>query len=135
MAELLISLNWWAVLVAAVVYFILGAIWYSFLFPRLWMELRELKEEDIKDPNPVIFIWSFVLQFVATLSLAMFIQALGIESALNGAIIGFGAGAGFVFTLAGTTGLFSDVKLGLHLIDNGYHVVGLIIAGVILGAW
>lgn len=135
MVELLISLNWWAVLAATVAYFVLGAIWYSFLFANLWMKLRELNEEDIKDPNPVIFLWSFVLQFIATLTLALFIEGLGIDRVLYGAVIGFGAGAGFVFSLAGTTGLFSDLKLGLHLIDNGYHVIGLTLAGVIIGAW
>jgi len=135
MGDLLIAVNWWAVIVAAVVYFLLGAVWYSVLFAKKWMELRELKEEDIGDPNPIIFLWSFVLQFVATLSLALFILAMGVYTGIEGAIVGFGAGAGIVFTLAGTTGLFSDTKLGLHFIDNGYHVVGLTIAGAILGWW
>ncbi len=135
MGDLLIAVNWWAVIVAAVVYFLLGAVWYSVLFAKKWMEQRELKEEDIGDPNPIIFLWSFVLQFVATLSLALFILAMGVYTGIEGAIVGFGAGAGIVFTLAGTTGLFSDTKLGLHFIDNGYHVVGLTIAGAILGWW
>ncbi len=135
MGDLLIAVNWWAVIVAAVVYFLLGAVWYSVLFAKKWMEQRELKEEDIGDPNPIIFLWSFVLQFVATLSLALFILAMGVYTGIEGAIVGFGAGAGIVFTLAGTTGLFSDAKLGLHFIDNGYHVVGLTIAGAILGWW
>lgn len=135
MGDLFIALNWWAVIVAAVVYFLLGAVWYSVLFAKKWMELRELKEEDISEPNPIIFLWSFVLQFVATLSLALFIVAMGVYTGVEGALVGFGAGAGIVFTLAGTTGLFSDTKLGLHFIDNGYHVAGLTIAGAILGWW
>jgi hypothetical protein len=135
MGDLFIALNWWAVIVAAVVYFLLGAVWYSVLFANKWMELRELKEEDISGPNPIIFVWTFILQFVATLSLALFILAMGVYTGVEGAIVGFGAGAGIVFTLAGTTGLFSGTKPGLHFIDNGYHVVGLTIAGAILGWW
>lgn len=135
MGELIMSLNWWAVVVATVVYFMLGWVWYGPLFAKKWMALREMNEDDIKDPNPMLFLWSFVLQFIATLTLAGFLSALGISTAIHGAMIGFGAATGFVFTLAGTTGLFSDNKLGLHLIDNGYHIVGLTIAGAILGVW
>jgi hypothetical protein len=136
MVELLIALNWWAVITGAVVYFMLGALWYSpVLFANKWMALMEMSEEDIGEPNPVIFLWSFILQFVGTLSLAIFMEAMLIESAAHGAFIGFGAGAGFVFSLAGTTGLFSDTKLSLHFINNGYHVIGLTIAGTIIGLW
>ena len=136
MAELLSSLNWFLVLSATLVYFFLGALWYSpLLFANTWMKLRNIKEEDIGKPNPVIFLYSFILQFIAVISLALFIAGMNIESGLHGLIIGFGAGAGLVFTLAGTTGIFSEQKMALHFLDNGYHVVGLSLAGLILGLW
>lgn len=136
MSEIISSLNWLAVIVATVVYFALGALWYSnLLFAKTWMKLRNVTEEDIEEPNPVIFLYSFILQFIAVASLALFMEAMGIGSAGNGALIGFGAGAGFVFTLAGTTGIFSEVPMKLHFLDNGYHVVGLVLAGLVLGLW
>lgn len=64
-----------------------------------------------------------------------FLWGLGIDDALNGALIGFFASAGFVFSLSGATGLFSEVSLKLHFIDNGYHVVGLTLAGLVIGWW
>lgn len=130
----LTALNWWSVIVATIIYFVLGAIWYRG-FAKQWMELREISEEDIGEPNPVIFLWSFILQFIAVFTLAIFMNAMDIITLSKGALAGFGVGAGFVFTLAGTTGLFSDNKLGLHFIDNGYHIVGLTIAGALLGFW
>jgi hypothetical protein len=136
MSEIISSLNWLAVIVATVVYFALGALWYSnLLFAKTWMKLRNVTEEDIGEPSPVIFLYSFILQFIAVTSLALFMEAIGIGSAGNGALIGFGAGAGFVFTLAGTTGIFSEVPMKLHFLDNGYHVVGLVLAGLVLGWW
>lgn len=64
MEDLLISVNWLAVLTATLLYFILGALWYSpVLFANVWMKLRNLNEEDIGDPNPLIFLYSFLLQF------------------------------------------------------------------------
>lgn len=136
MSELLSSLNWLSVIVATLVYFILGALWYSnALFAQTWMRLRNISKDDIDEPNPIIFLYSFILQFIAVISLALFMQAMQVDSAANGALVGFGAGAGFVFTLAGTTGIFTENPLKLHLLDNGYHVVGLILAGLVLGWW
>ncbi|MEX0646434.1 MAG: DUF1761 domain-containing protein [Balneolaceae bacterium] len=135
MSELLASLNWLSVITATVIYFALGALWYSLIFAKTWMKLRGITEKDVNEPNPVIFFYSFILQLIAVISLALFLSAMGVQSALNGAFVGFGAGAGFVFTLAGSTGIFSDVKLKLHFIDHGYHVVGLTLAGLILGWW
>lgn len=137
--ELITSLNWWAVLVATIAYFLLGSLWYGVLFAKEWMELREITEEQIKEQggesNSALFLWSFLLEGVAVISLALFIHAIGVAGLIQGSVIGFGAGAGFVFTLTGNTGLFADTKLALHFIDNGYHVIGLTIAGAILGAW
>lgn len=136
MAELLTSLNWIAVLVATVIYFALGALWYSpLMFAKTWMELRNIKEEDIDGPNPVIFLYSFILQGIAVITLALFMTAMGINGVTNGAIIGLAAGAGILFTLAGSTGLFTELKLKLHFIDSGYHVVGMVLSGLILGWW
>lgn len=136
MIDLLASLNWLSIIVATVVYFVLGALWYSpVLFGNIWMKLRNLDKDTMEQPNPIIYLYSFILQFIGVISLALFISALGVSSATHGTLIGFGAGAGFVFSLAGTTGIFTDIPMKLHLLDNGYHVAGLIIAGFILGVW
>lgn len=136
MTELILSLNWIAVIVATVVYFILGALWYNpNLFGDTWMKLSNKSTDDIDKPNPVIFLYSFILQFIAVISLGLFITAMAINTALNGAIIGFGAGAGILYTLSGTTGIFSETPFKLHLIDNGYHLVGLTLSGLIIGWW
>jgi len=136
MEDILLSVNWLAVLVSTIIYFMLGALWYSpALFANSWMKLRKISEEEIGDPNPIIFLYSFILQFIAVASLALFMTAMGIVLAKHGAIVGFGAGAGILFTLAGTTGIFSETPFRLHLIDNGYHVIGLTLAGLILGWW
>ena len=136
MIELLLSLSWMAVIVAAIVYFILGGLWYSpLLFADAWMKQINKTADDFDKPNPVIFLYSFILQLIATISLGLFISAMAIDTAVNGAIIGFGAGSGLLFTLSGATGIFSDTPFKLHLINNGYHVIGLTLAGLIIGWW
>ena len=135
MTDLLSSVSALPVLVATIVYFALGALWYSpILFAKPWMAIKNIPE-DHEGGSPLIFGFSFILQFVGVLSLALFIEALGIEGVHGSALIGFFAATGFVFSLSGATGLFSEVPLKLHLIDNGYHVAGLTIAGLIIGWW
>lgn len=133
MAELLSSLNWIAIFVATLLYFFLGALWYSpILFAKPWMKLKNIPDNH-DGGSPTMYIYSFLLQLIAVISLSLFLAAMDVETASNGALIGLGAGAGFLFTLSGTTGIFSETPLKLHLIDNGYHVVGLTIAGMIIG--
>ena len=133
--ELFNALNWWTVIAAVIVYFILGGLWYSVLFTKKWMELREVTAEDIGEPNPLIFLWSFLFQFVAVVVLGLFVEAAGASTAFQVGLVGFGIGLGILFTLNANTVLFNDIKPGLHLIDNGYHVLALTLAGLIMGAW
>ena len=80
MAELLSSLNRITISVSTVVYFILAAFWFSpLLFANAWMKLRNISVEDIGKPNPIIFFYSFILQFIAVISLALFISAINID--------------------------------------------------------
>jgi len=135
MIDLLSSVSALPVLIATIIYFALGALWYSpVLFAKPWMKIKNIPE-DHEGGSPLLFAFSFLLQFIGVFSLALFIEALGIGGAVNGGLIGFFAAAGFVFSLSGATGLFSEVPLKLHLIDNGYHVAGLTMAGLIIGLW
>jgi len=135
MIDLLSSVSALPVLIATIIYFALGALWYSpVLFAKPWMKIKNIPE-DHEGGSPLLFAFSFLLQFIGVFSLALFIEALGIGGAVNGGLIGFFSAAGFVFSLSGATGLFSEVPLKLHLIDNGYHVAGLTMAGLIIGLW
>ncbi len=44
--EIFKQINWIAVLVGTVGYFMLGAVWYSFLFQKQWIEYTGIKMED-----------------------------------------------------------------------------------------
>lgn len=68
------SMNWLAVLVAAVSSFVIGGLWYGPLFGRAWMQAFGFTEEDLKQRSvPKTFGLSLLLAFVAALILEMFI--------------------------------------------------------------
>jgi hypothetical protein len=65
--------NWLAVLVAAIVGYALGALWYSpILFAKPWMKLQGFKEEDLKDG----WIKAMVITFITTFLTAFVLEAV-----------------------------------------------------------
>lgn len=128
------TLNWLAVIAAAVSTFVIGGLWYSpLLFQKGWMKENGVNEDDLKKRSPfLIFGLSFILSFVMSLNLALFI---GQERAVFGAFAGFMAGFGWVALAIGIISLFESRSLKYVMINGGYMVVAFTVMGLILGAW
>jgi hypothetical protein len=129
------SINYWAVLCAAVASFVIGGLWYSpLLFYRPWLRAAGLNEEQLRHGNmAMIFGLSLLLQLLAAFVLAMF---LGAEVDWTfGASAGFMVGAGWVATAFGVVYLFERRPVALFFINGGYNLVVYTVMGTILGAW
>lgn len=129
------SLNWVAILVAAVSAFALGGLWYSpLMFVKIWAREAGIDMDPAKRGNMgKIFGLSFLLSFIAAFFLAMFIGPDA--GAAFGALAGFMAGLGWVFTYMGISYLFEGRTLAHFLINACYSVVSLTVMGFIIGAW
>ena len=129
------NLNWVAIIVAAVSAFVLGGLWYSpILFAKRWMRETGITEETTKNANMTrIFSIGFLLSLIASFFLAMFIGADA--GGVYGAIEGFMAGLGWVFTFMGISYLFESRTLAHFLINSGYSIVSLTVMGLIIGVW
>lgn len=129
------TLNWWAVLVAALANFMVGGVWYSVLFAKAWMKANGFTEETLKQGNTArIFGLSFLWSVVMSFNLAMFLNDKNTDTAW-GAAAGFLAGFGWVAMALFIIGLFERRKTSWMLINGGYATVSLVVMGVILGAW
>jgi hypothetical protein len=129
------NLNWLAIIVAAVSAFILGGLWYSpLMFAKRWMKETGITEESTKNINMIkLFSLAFILSMIASFFLAMFIG--GKAGAGFGALAGFMAGLGWVFTFMGISYLFEARTLAHFLINSIYSIVSLTIMGAIIGVW
>lgn len=129
------SVNVWAVLVATVVYFALGALWYMAL-SKPWMAAVGFTREDLeKGSNPAIFGVTFVFEAVAVFTLAVLLGNTALSGIGGGASLGALVGIGIWFALMSVTFMYESRRPALFLIDGGYHVLALTVAGAILGAW
>jgi hypothetical protein len=128
------SINWLAVLVAAVSTFILGGLWYGPLFGRLWMRVTGITEAQANQANMAkVFGLSFVLEFIAAAVLAMFIGADATVALATFA--GFAVGLFWVGAALGVLYLFEQRPFAHWAVNAGYHTVAFTVMGAILGAW
>ena len=135
--DLFSHINWLAVLVGAVAYFFIGAIWYSFLFKHSWIRLTGV---NVNDPNAKkgmagIMFASFIMMIVASIGLAFLITRINSWGWMSGLKIGLIAGICFCSTAICNSYLYEKRPLGLHLINSLYNVVGCAVAGVIIAVW
>lgn len=128
------SINYLAVIVAALSAFVIGGLWYSVLFGKAWMVENGFDDEKLKNSNmAMIFGGSFILSLIISFILVLF---LGSErDAMFGASAGFMAGLFWVATAMGITYLFERKSLKLFFINAGYHVITFTVMGLILGMW
>lgn len=125
------TINWLAVLLAALSSFLIGGIWYNALFVKKWQNLTGLKEKDLQKGMGKVFAGSFILSLVMALNLAFFI---GAESASFGLFAGFAVGLGWIAAAFGINYLFERRPFALFAINAGYNVVSASVMGLIIGA-
>ena len=130
------DVNLLAVLVAGIIHMVLGFLWYGPLFSKQWMKLVGMTQDQAQgNPNPTIYLVPFVTALIGFYVLALFINAAGMGTLAGGATVGFLTGIGFLAMFSSANYLFSMRPFQLFLIDIGYPVVSLVIAGALLGAW
>ena len=78
---------------------------------------------------------SLAVSIVLVFMLALLIQNIGIDEALDGLMLGLMTGVGLVAATQAVNYSFEGRPLTLYLINLGYSVVGFAIIGVLLVVW
>lgn len=130
------SINWIAVIVAAILNFVLGGLWYSpILFGKAWQAENKLSDEDLKKGNMVkIFGFSLLWSLIMSANLGMFLADPKTDLAW-GLTAGFLTGFGWVAMAIFIIGLFERKSTRYMLINAGYMTVSFTIMGLVIGAW
>jgi hypothetical protein len=135
----LAELNWLAVAVAALAYFALGGLWYMpRVFGDVWTRSIGWDASEEEAPGPAFYIGPLVTAFVATVALAMRAAATGAAGVGDGIVLGLVVGVGIAGSVLFVTGYFDPKKpqpMAWFAVTAGYHLVGLLIASVIVSVW
>jgi len=131
-------INWIAVLVGAIGYFALGALWYSFLFQKQWIKYTGVSMSN--DPNAkkgigAIMFGSFIMMLVCSIAIAILVSRIGLSGWMSGLKVGLLTGICFAFTSMAINMLYEMKPVGLYFINGGYQLLGNIIAAVVICLW
>jgi hypothetical protein len=131
------KINYPAVLVAAVVHFILGGLWYGFIFANTFVDIvgRAQLEQMAAQSHWSQYIVAFVTSLVLVYILAHFIQYTGAKTVAGGMQTAFWLWLGFVATTQLPSVIFEQRRMGLYLLSIGYQLAACLICGAILAAW
>jgi hypothetical protein len=127
------ELNIVAILVAAILNMLIGAVWYSRpLFGKQWMAYLGFRDDE-PGVSPWTYVIVFVLGLIIAVFMAMFLQgsAGAMEGLLYGAVIGFG----IVIPTILTHYLMEHRKAGFMLIIAGHELLLFLVYGALLGGW
>ena len=132
-----LKINHFAVLVAIVLQFVLGFLWYGPLFGEPWMGMVGLDTATIEANPPGAGEWitNIFSAVVSIYVLAWLFTKIPVTSLLKGLLVGLLIGFSFVLMSIMTSGMFAKDPYGLAWITGGFTTVGLGIGGAVLGAW
>ena len=127
------GMNHAAVVVAAIVGFLAGAVWYG-LLGKQWLAALGKSKDEMK-PAPGPFITAAVALLVMAYVLAGAIGHLGEVTPRTGVISGAILWAGLVATTMAVNNAFQGAKPALAVIDTGHWLVVLVAMGGVIGAF
>ena len=138
------TLSFWPILLAAVLSFAFGALWYGTL-SRTWMAAAGIDAAEMErrkaSTGPVPL--PYVVAFIALIIMAWMLAGVLLHLSRSGMPISVRAGMisafflwfGFVMTSMAVNHAFQGAKRTLTLIDGGHWLGVLLIQGALLGWW
>jgi hypothetical protein len=130
------DLNWLAVVVAAIAWFVFSAIWYS--VPPLsnaWQKASGVDASAEGSPLTLLFIPTFVGYFVTTVVIALLVRAIGATEVNDGIILGIVLGVGFGAVGALVNQIYERKGAAYWLINGVNAIIAYMIVAVILVVW
>jgi hypothetical protein len=131
-----IAINWWPLLVAALLRMVVGTIWYSpIAFVKPWQRLAGVTPESMQQGLAKAIIVDLVLSIVMAYALYRFVVYAAAFTWFGGAMVGLLAWAGFVLATHLPLWAYENRNLKLIAIGAGSNLVSMVLMGVLFAYW
>ena len=131
-----IPINYWAVLVAAILRMAVGFVWYSPpVLLKPWQALTGVTPETMRSGLAKAMVVDVIGSLIMAFALANIIGASGITDWLNGALAGFWVWLGFIATVLVSLWGYENRSLKLIGINLGNNLIALLLMGALLAVW
>lgn len=129
------DLNWLAILVATIAWFVFSAVWYS--VPPLsnaWQQAARVPPTE-GPPLAAVLVPTFIGYFVTTVVIALLVRATGSADWIYGLILGLVLGVGFGVVSAVISQMYEQKGARYWLINGLNSVIAYTLVAVIVAAW
>jgi uncharacterized protein DUF1761 len=134
-----VHLNYLAVIVSAVVAFLIGGLWYSpILFAKMWVNAHGFDEEQVRQMQKSAvkaYTVSVICLILIALGMAVLAGYLHLWRTSQGLKLGVLVWACFAFPLALIARMYSPQRLTVLFIDTAYQLVYFLVMGAIIASW
>lgn len=143
MNNVVVPINYMAVLAATLLSMVIGSLWFGALFGKQWMKMMGMKQSDMKGMGQgdmaklygIQFVGSLLMSFVLAHAL-VFASAYLHESGLSAGLqTGFWNWLGFIAPITVGSVLWEGKSWKLWLFNNAYYLITLCAMGVLLALW
>jgi hypothetical protein len=132
-----VGVNYLAIVIAAIIAWISGAVWYI-AFGKTWIAALGMTPEKMEATNTFGFYLPFILLFLADLiigwALATLLSHLGTHTVQSGPVIAGLCWLGFVLSTMLVNNSFAKRDRRLIIIDGGHWLLVLLLMGTVIGA-
>jgi len=133
-----VAVNYWAVLVAAIVSFVVGWLWYGPLFGKMWQGLMGMTPENMQamkmKPMTAMF-WGFVTALVMACVLSRVLFVFGAVSVSGALSVAFWVWLGFLATTSLGSYLWEGRPFKLFVLNAAHQFVSVFLMAIVLTLW
>jgi len=132
------GINWLAVVIASVVAFLIGGVWYGALFSKLRVAGYGFTEEQVqamKGKQAQNFAIFLLAGLIIAAAMAVIAPKLGIDTWMKGLQLGAFIWGGFVATVLLVQHFAGNYKPVAFVIDATYQLLWFLSTGAIIAGW
>jgi hypothetical protein len=131
------KINWGAIVLAAIIHFGFGAVWFT-AFSKAWQADTRIPPEEMQAYMAHPNFWPYIISFLCSIGMALVISwVMGVSckfSLLRGIVAGLMVG--IVAALAMITEMAFEMRSSNFMfISAAYPLCGSVLMGIIIGVW
>ena len=132
----MVPVNLAAVIVAALVNYAIGSLWYGVIFRKPWLKLSGVSEMKVTALSVILalvgaFLTSYILDH-AIIFASAYLRTSGVGAGLTTGLFNWIA---FIAPVTIGVVVYEKKPWALWILNNAYWLVSLLVMGVILSVW
>lgn len=128
-------INWLAVIVGAAIFYLFGYVWYVLLFAKQWVALEGGLHASQIAAGAAPYVVSGVVALIVSFGVAVALSHDDNRTPAHGAQFGIFFGIFFLASFMLQGNMYEGKPWQLWVINAGYAVIGLVLLGLLHGAW